>query len=166
MSLGCEKTKSYFQNMLFLLDSPYPKLLFYMISTIIKAFIMTGHQFLYPVLVERGRPWLQTAVRFAARHACYHEIVELHISDDEYQPVAHFLHLKTDKRPYFTVGGALHHLEHFKRTEQHVNTVCFSRICVCGLPMNDGKQRACVKWRPQRCGGNIRKLYFSYTIRT
>jgi hypothetical protein len=34
------------------------------------------------------------------------------------------------------------------------------------LPMNDGKQRACAKWRSQRCDGNIRKLYFSNTIRT
>jgi hypothetical protein len=51
----------------------------------------------------------------------------------------------TDKRSYFTVGGALDHLERFKRTEQHVNTICFSRIGVCGLPMNDGKQRACAK---------------------
>jgi hypothetical protein len=42
---------------------------------------------------------------------------------------------KTNKY-YFTIGGALDHLEHFKRTEQYVNTVCFSRIGVCGLPMN------------------------------
>ena len=39
---------------------------------------------------------------------------------------------KTDNKPYFTVGGALIGLEHFKRTEQYVNTICFSRIGVCG----------------------------------
>jgi hypothetical protein len=43
--------------MLFLSDSPYLKLLSYIVSTIIKAFIITGHQFLYPLLVERGRHW-------------------------------------------------------------------------------------------------------------
>jgi hypothetical protein len=32
--------------MLFLSDSPYLKLLSYIVSTIIKAFIITGHQFL------------------------------------------------------------------------------------------------------------------------
>jgi hypothetical protein len=64
---------------------------------------------------------------------------------------------KTDNRPYFTVGGALDNLERFKRTEQYVNTICFSRIGVCRLPMNEGRQRACAKPRPQRCGGNIRK---------
>jgi hypothetical protein len=66
---------------------------------------------------------------------------------------------KTDNRPYFTVGGALDHLEHFKHTEQYINTICFSHIGVCGLPMNEGRQRACAKSRPQRCGGNIRKRY-------
>jgi hypothetical protein len=66
---------------------------------------------------------------------------------------------KTDNRPYFTVGGVLDHLEHFKRTEQYVNTICFSRIGVCGLPMNEGRLRAFAKSRPQRCGGNIRKWY-------
>jgi hypothetical protein len=45
--------------MLFLSDSPYLKLLFYIVSTIIKAFIISGHQFLYPLLVERGRLWRQ-----------------------------------------------------------------------------------------------------------
>jgi hypothetical protein len=59
---------------------------------------------------------------------------------------------KTDNRPYLTVGGALDHIEHFKRTEQYVNSICFSRIGVCGLPMNEGRQRACAKSRPQRCG--------------
>jgi hypothetical protein len=66
---------------------------------------------------------------------------------------------KTDNTPYFTVGGALDRLEHFERTEQYVNTMCFSRIGVCGLPMNEGRQRACAKSRPQRCGGNILKQY-------
>ena len=33
---------------------------------------------------------------------------------------------KMNNRPYFTVGGALDHLEHFKRTEQYVNTIYFS----------------------------------------
>jgi hypothetical protein len=40
-----------------------------------------------------------------------------------------------------------------------VNTTCFSRIGVCDLPMNEGRQRACAKSQPQRCGGNIRKRY-------
>jgi hypothetical protein len=44
----------YFQNMLFLSDSPYLKLLFYIVSTIIKVFIIIGHQFLYPLLAECG----------------------------------------------------------------------------------------------------------------
>ena len=66
---------------------------------------------------------------------------------------------KTDNRPYFTVGRKLDHLEHFKRKEQYVNTTCFSRIGVCGLPVNEGRQRACAKSRPQRCGGNTRKRY-------
>jgi hypothetical protein len=35
-------------KVLFLSDSPYHKLLFYTVSTIIKAFIITGHQFMYP----------------------------------------------------------------------------------------------------------------------
>jgi hypothetical protein len=50
-----KKTKIYFQNVLFLSDLLYLKLLFYIVSTIIKAFIVTGQQFLYPVLIERGR---------------------------------------------------------------------------------------------------------------
>jgi hypothetical protein len=66
---------------------------------------------------------------------------------------------KADNTPYFTVGGALDHLKQFKRTEQYVNTICFSRIGVCGLPTNKGRQRACAKPQPQRCGGNIRKRY-------
>jgi hypothetical protein len=66
---------------------------------------------------------------------------------------------KTDNRPYFLVGGALERLEHFKRTEQCVNTIWLSRIDVCGLPMNEGRQRACAKSRPQRCGGNIKKRF-------
>ena len=69
---------------------------------------------------------------------------------------------KTDNRPYCTVGGALDHLEHFKRTEQYVNTICLSRTGVCDLPVSEGRQRACVKLRPQRCGGNIRKRYLLY----
>ena len=48
---------------------------------------------------------------------------------------------KTDNRPNFTVGGALDHLEHFKHTEQYVNSICFSRIDVCGLPMNEGRRK-------------------------
>jgi hypothetical protein len=66
---------------------------------------------------------------------------------------------KTDNRPYFTVGGMLDHLEHFKHTEQYVNTVCFSLIGVCGLPVNEGRQCTCTKSRPQRCGRNILKRY-------
>ena len=38
--------------MLLLSGLPYLKLLFYIDFTIIKAFITTGHQFLYPLLVE------------------------------------------------------------------------------------------------------------------
>jgi hypothetical protein len=45
--------------MLFLSDSPYFKLLFYIVFTIIKTFIIVGHQFLYPLLVEPGRLWRQ-----------------------------------------------------------------------------------------------------------
>jgi hypothetical protein len=64
--------------MLFLSDSPYLKLLFYIVSTIIKAFIITGHQFLYPLLVERvtacDRHWPQMAGRSAACHARYHDL--------------------------------------------------------------------------------------------
>jgi hypothetical protein len=66
---------------------------------------------------------------------------------------------ETDNKPYFTVGGALDHLEHFKRTEQYVNTICFSRVGVCGLPMNEGRQHTCAKLRLKRCGGNISKRY-------
>jgi hypothetical protein len=50
-----KKTKIYLQNMLFLSDSPYFKLLFYVVSTINKTFIITGHQFLYLLIVESGR---------------------------------------------------------------------------------------------------------------
>ena len=64
----------YFQNMLFLSDSPHLKLFFHIVSTIIKAFITTGHQFLYPLLIERGRLTPQTADRSAARHARYHDL--------------------------------------------------------------------------------------------
>jgi hypothetical protein len=66
---------------------------------------------------------------------------------------------KTDNRPYFTVGRPLDHLEHFQCTEQYVNTICFSRSGVCGLPLNKGRQRACAKSRPQRGGGNVRRRY-------
>jgi hypothetical protein len=45
--------------MLFLTDLPYLKLLFYIFSIIIKAFIIKGHQFLYPLLVEHGHLWRQ-----------------------------------------------------------------------------------------------------------
>ena len=47
---------------------------------------------------------------------------------------------KTDKGPYFTVGGALDYLEYFKRTEQYINPMCFYRIGVCGLSVNEGRQ--------------------------
>jgi hypothetical protein len=53
-------------------------------------------------------------------------------------------------------------LEHFKRKEQYVNIICFSHIGVCGLPLNEGRQRACAKSRPQRCSGSIRKRYFLF----
>ena len=60
--------------MLVLSDSPYLKLLFCIFSAIIKAFILTEHQFLYPLLVERGSLWPQPAGRSAARHARYHNL--------------------------------------------------------------------------------------------
>jgi hypothetical protein len=60
---------------------------------------------------------------------------------------------KTDNTAYFTVGGALHILE------QYVSTICFSSICVCGLPMNERRQRACAKSRPRRCGENVRERH-------
>jgi hypothetical protein len=66
---------------------------------------------------------------------------------------------KTDNRPYFTAAGALDHLEHFKHTEQYADTIWFFLIGVCGLPMKEGRQRACAKSRPHRCCGNIRKRY-------
>ena len=66
---------------------------------------------------------------------------------------------KTYNRPHFTVGRVLDHLEHFKCTEQYINTLCFSCIGICGLPVNKGRQRACAKSQPQRCGGNICKQY-------
>jgi hypothetical protein len=68
-----KKTKIYFQN-IFLSDSRYLRLLFHSVSTIIKPFIIRGHQFQYPLLVERGRLRPQTAGRSAARHARYHEL--------------------------------------------------------------------------------------------
>jgi hypothetical protein len=52
---------------------------------------------------------------------------------------------KTDNRRYFTVGGALDHLEQFKHTEQYVNTIRFSCIGICGLPVYEGRGCACVK---------------------
>jgi hypothetical protein len=45
----------YFLDVLFLSNSPHLKLLFYTVSATIKAFTTTGHQFLYPLLVESGR---------------------------------------------------------------------------------------------------------------
>jgi hypothetical protein len=62
--------------MLFLSDSPYLELLFYIVSTMIKAFIITGHHCLYPLHVERGRLWPQTAGRSLARHLRYHNLRE------------------------------------------------------------------------------------------
>jgi hypothetical protein len=52
---GYQKTKIYFQNALFLSDSPYLELLFYVVSTIIRAFIISGYQFLYFLFAELGR---------------------------------------------------------------------------------------------------------------
>ena len=130
--------------MLFLSHSPYLKLLFYIVSTIIKAFIITGHQFLYPLLAERGRLSPETAGCSAERNARYHDFVELsnpfpHHSITHGIFTVYFTYLtmnisrfhisciqQTNNRPYFTVGGALDHLQHFKRTEQYVNTICFS----------------------------------------
>ena len=60
--------------MLFLSDSPYLKLLFYVVSTTIKASVITGHQFLYPLLVERGLLWRMPVDRSAARHARYNDL--------------------------------------------------------------------------------------------
>ena len=68
---------------------------------------------------------------------------------------AGFAFLAFRKRIVFTVGGALDHLEHFKHTEQGVNTICFSHIGDCGLPVNEGRQRAWAKSRLHSCGGNI-----------
>ena len=67
---------------------------------------------------------------------------------------------KKDNRPYFTVGRALDHLEHLKRTEQYVNTICFFCIRIFGLPVNEGRQRTCTKSQPQHCGRNFCKWYF------
>jgi hypothetical protein len=62
-----KKTEIYFQNVLFVSDSQYLKLLLCIVCTVIKAFIITGHQFLYLVLIERGHllrcHWPQTAPR-------------------------------------------------------------------------------------------------------
>jgi hypothetical protein len=55
--------------MLFLSDSPYLKLLFYTVSTIIKAPIITGRQFLYPLHVEHGRLWRQPLLH------CFFDII-------------------------------------------------------------------------------------------
>jgi hypothetical protein len=99
--------------MLFLSDSPYLKLLFYVISTIIKAFIITGHQFLYPRLVERGRLWRHPTGRSAARHARHHDHSITHGIFTVYftyltMNISRF-HIyciqKPDNRPYFTDGG-------------------------------------------------------------
>jgi hypothetical protein len=60
--------------MLLLSDSPCLKLLFYIVPIIIQAFIVTGHQFLNPLLLESGRLWPQPAGRTAARHSHYHDL--------------------------------------------------------------------------------------------
>jgi hypothetical protein len=58
-----KKTKIYFQNVLFLSDLPYLKLRFYIVCTIIKAFIrgLGWHSGLCTVLLV-GRSWDQSPV--------------------------------------------------------------------------------------------------------
>jgi hypothetical protein len=53
----------------------------------------------------------------------------------------------------------LNHLEHFKHTKQYINTICFSRVAIFGLPVNEGRQCTCAKSRPQSCDSNVCKLY-------
>jgi hypothetical protein len=150
--------------MLFLSDLPLLKLLFYIVSTVVKAFVITGHQFMYP-LVERGRLWPQMAGRSVARHARYQPSLNFltHfltiLSRMAFSPyMSHVtmnisrFHIsciqKTDNISYLTVDGALDHLEHFKCTEQYVNTICFFHIGICGLPVSEGRHCACAKSRP------------------
>jgi hypothetical protein len=66
---------------------------------------------------------------------------------------------KTDYRPYFTVGGTLDRLKHFKRTEQNVNMIRCSRNGVWVLLIEEGSQCTCTKQQPQRCSGNICNRY-------
>jgi hypothetical protein len=73
---------------------------------------------------------------------------------------------KTDNRPYFTITGALDHLEHFKHLKQYVNTICFSHIGVYGLPVNEGRQCPCAKSRPSAVVEIFRNgTYFPNTLR-
>jgi hypothetical protein len=64
---------------------------------------------------------------------------------------------KTNYRPYFTVGGPLDRLKHFKRTEQ--NVIQCPRNGVWVLLIDEGSQCTCAKWQPQCCSGNICNRY-------
>jgi hypothetical protein len=55
------KKQIYFQNMLFFIRFAILKLLLFTVSTIIKAFFVTGHQFQHLLLVESRRLWPQRA---------------------------------------------------------------------------------------------------------
>ena len=165
--------------MLFLSDSPYLKLLSYIVSTIIKAFIM-GHQFLHPLLTECGRLWppLTTDGRPLRGSSCT-------LSRPLLNFLTHFLTIPSLMAfsPYTShiwqwISAGFTFLAFKKRirdrisqlagrsiilkilnTQQYANTICFSCIGVCGLPMNEGRQDACAKSLTQRCSGNIRKRY-------
>jgi hypothetical protein len=66
---------------------------------------------------------------------------------------------KTDYRPYFTVGGPLDHLKHFKRTEQNGNMILCPRNGVWVLLIDEGSQCTCAKRQHQCCSGNICNWY-------
>jgi hypothetical protein len=114
------------------------------------SLLFKGHRTCFPRVKRPGRGTDHPPTQLGR------EWVELHL----YLPSVSTFHV-TGHLYLYTVGGALDHLEHLKRTEHYPNTICFSRasISVCGLPMKERRQRACAKSRPQRYGGNIRKRH-------
>ena len=150
--------------------------------------MITGHQFLYPLLIECGHllrcHWPQTAPWLVMRVITTFSELSLHFPHHSIThgiSIVYFTYLmnisqfhisciqKTDNRLYFTVGKVLNHLEHFKHTEQYVHTICFSHIGISVLPVNEGRQCSCAKSWPQRCGRNsciwyLLSKYASYNV--
>ena len=172
-----KKTSKNIVTILFLHKSPHFNLLFHIISSNIKALIISYKCFLY--LCHRNLPpdviALQHAIVMALTSKMILQMQKYVIgarSSTHYVLSMHFTNVMvnfncfhtfnteiTNYRTYFTVCRVFNEQRHFKYVQTNVNTLECCRNGGCRLPTDVVIQCTCVRHRPQRCSGGILKRY-------